>query len=269
MKELDRVNELANFVRKSAVKMTSKGNSSHVASILSMADIMGVLYGAYLNVDSLNPEWDERDIFILSKGHAGGGVYASLAWRGFFPKDTLDQHYKNGSILSGHVSHKNVPGVEFSTGSLGHGLPVAVGFALANKKNERKIVCVLGDGECNEGSNWEAALVASHHGLNRLTVIIDANKYQSIKTTDETLNMNPMQDKWRSFGWAVHEVNGHDVQAILECLKVKTNKPKCIIAHTVKGNGVHFMENNILWHYRSPQGEEYEQALKSLESYEK
>lgn len=269
MKDLDNVKRLANFIRISAVNMTSVGNSSHVASILSMADIMGALYGSFLNVDCANPDWKDRDIFILSKGHAGAGVYASLAWKGFFSKELLKEHYLNGSILSGHVSHKNVPGVEFSTGSLGHGLPVAVGFGLANKSNERKIVCVLGDGECNEGSNWEAALIASHHNIKNLTVIIDSNKYQSIKTTDETLNMSPMNDKWRSFGWDVLEVNGHNAEELITALKKKPKSPKCIIANTVKGNGVDFMENNIIWHYRSPQGNELISALESLHNYEK
>lgn len=269
MKDLENVKQLSAFIRESAVKMTSAGNSSHVASVLSMADVMGALYGSYLNVDPANPNWEERDIFILSKGHAGAGVYASLAWRGFFPKEVLAEHYQNGSILSGHVSHKNVPGVEFSTGSLGHGLPVAVGFALANKSNMRRTVCVLGDGECNEGSNWEAALIASHHQLQNLTMIIDSNNYQSIKTTTETLNMAPMGDKWQSFGWEVFEVNGHSAEELLVALNTETKKPKCIIAHTIKGNGVDFMEKNILWHYRSPQGEELRLALESLKTYEK
>lgn len=269
MEDIEEVKKLSDFIRRSAVNMTNSGNSSHVASVLSMADIMGALYGSYLGVDPTNPEWDERDIFILSKGHAGAGVYASLAWKGFFSKDVLKEHYRNGSVLSGHVSHKNVPGVEFSTGSLGHGLPVAVGYAIANKNNSRKVVCVLGDGECNEGSNWEAALIASHHELYDLTVIIDSNNYQSIKTTGETLNMAPMNDKWRSFGWDVYEVDGHNVEELLDSLNKVTKRPKCIIAHTIKGNGVDFMENNILWHYRSPQGKELTSALESLKRYEK
>lgn len=261
--------ELADFIRFSAINMTNKGKSSHVASVLSMADILGVLYGEFLNIKHDQPDYPERDIFILSKGHAGAGVYASLAWKGFFPKSVLDTHYQNGSILSGHVSHKNIPGVEFSTGSLGHGLPVCVGFAIARKNTNSKVVCLLGDGECNEGTTWESALFASHHKLNNLTVIIDANKYQSLKTTNETLSLEPFAKKWKSFGWTVFDIDGHNLNDISEALYSKSRKPKCIIANTIKGNGVDFMENNILWHYRSPQDEEYELAIEKLRNYER
>jgi transketolase len=260
--------ELADFIRISAVKMTNKGKSSHVASILSLADILGVLYGEYLNVKPQEPNYADRDIFVLSKGHAGAGVYAALAWKGFFPKEVLDTHYQNGSILSGHVSHKNIPGVEFSTGSLGHGLPVCLGFAMV-KKNTSRVVCLLGDGECNEGTTWESALFASHHNLKNLTVIVDANKYQSLKTTNETLNLEPFADKWKSFGWDVFDIDGHNLSEISDALNRNSEKPKCIIANTIKGNGVDFMENNILWHYRSPQNEEYELAIQKLKNYER
>lgn len=265
----ERQKSLANFIRLSAVKMTNKGKSSHIASILSLADILGVLYGGYLRIKSDEPDLQDRDIFILSKGHAGAGVYAALAWRGFFPKSVLETHYQNGSILSGHVSHKQIPGVEFSTGSLGHGLPASIGFAMARKKLGSRVVCVMGDGECNEGTTWESALIASHYYLNNLTVIIDCNKFQSLKTTKETLNLEPFFHKWESFGWDVYDIDGHDVDAIHKALYLDSKKPKCIIANTIKGNGVDFMENNILWHYRSPQNEEFDLALKKLKNYER
>jgi len=178
----------------------------------------------------------------------------------------LDTHYQNGSVLSGHVSHKGVPGVEFSTGSLGHGLPISVGIALSDINIEQyKVVCLLGDGECNEGSIWESALLASHHNLSNLTVIIDANKFQSIKTTNETLNLEPFAQKWSAFGWEVHEVDGHNIDELRSALSMKNDcKPKCIIANTIKGKGVSFMENNILWHYRSAQDDEFKNAMNEL-----
>ncbi|MGH9423785.1 MAG: transketolase, partial [Thermoanaerobaculia bacterium] len=214
--------------------MTSLGGSSHVGSVLSMADIIAVLYARVLRVDPENPDWDERDRFILSKGHAGAGVYAALAETGFFPVEMLDSHYQNGSIFSGHVSHKGVAGVELSTGSLGHGLPVAAGMAYGAKLDSRayRIFVVLSDGECDEGSNWEAALFAAHHALSNLVVIIDYNKIQSLKPVAETLGLEPFADKWRAFGWAVEEVDGHDCDSLLTALEQTTtrSRPTCIIA---------------------------------------
>jgi len=263
---LDATRDFARFIRISALKMTSMGGSSHIGSIFSMSDILAELFGNYLNLNPDKVKAKDRDRFILSKGHGGAGVYAALAHQGFFNKSLLDTHYQNGSIFSGHVSHKGVPGVEFSTGSLGHGLPVAVGMALSDiKRCQYNVVCLLGDGECNEGSTWESALLGSHHKLSKLTVIVDANKYQSIKTTNETLNLEPFAEKWKSFGWDVHEVNGHDINELRCVLSIKNDyKPKCIIANTIKGKGVSFMENNILWHYRSAQGEEFKAALNEL-----
>lgn len=267
---VEHIRDIAKFIRISALKMVNKGNSSHIASVFSMADILAELYGNYLNIDPGDDKSPNRDRFILSKGHGGAGVYAALARKGFIDESILLSHYQNGSKLSGHVSHKEIPGVEFSTGSLGHGLPVCVGIALDAKLSKKnfKTVCLLGDGECNEGTTWESALIAAHHNLSSLTVIIDANKYQSLKTTAETLNLEPFREKWISFGWKVIEIDGHDIPSIREALELKTNfHPKCIIANTIKGKGVSFMENNILWHYRSPQGQEFNQALKELEAY--
>ena len=261
--------KLANNIRKHAVTMTSLGNSSHIGSILSIADILAVLYNSVLKYNSNDPKWIERDRFILSKGHAGAGVYAVLAESGFIPLDKLKTHYQDGSDLSGHVSHKGVSGVEFSTGSLGHGLPVACGMALAAKINKKKyrVFSLLSDGECNEGSNWEATLFAAHHKLDNLTVIIDRNRLQSIYSTEDTLALEPFAEKWKSFGWDFIEIDGHNHNEIFQSSKKKDNlagKPICIIANTIKGNGVSFMENNTLWHYRSPQGDEYKLAMEEL-----
>ena len=269
MKNIKDTEQLANNIRKHAVTMTSVGGSSHVGSILSIADILAVLYYSILNYSPKDPKWIDRDRFILSKGHAGAGVYAVLAESGFMSLDKLKTHYQDGSDLSGHVSHKNICGVEFSTGSLGHGLPVACGMALAAKINKKKhrVFVLLSDGECDEGSNWEAILFAPHHKLNNLVVIIDRNRLQSIYSTEDTLTLEPFADKWRSFGWEVIEINGHDHNEIFKSCNHENNlnnKPLCIIANTTKGKGVSFMENNNLWHYRSPQGKEYQLAIEEL-----
>lgn len=270
MIDVKKSEQLANNIRKHAVIMTSLGNSSHIGSILSIADILAVLYGSVLKYDSKDPKWKDRDRFILSKGHAGGGVYAALAESGFMPLEKLKTHYQDGSDLSGHVSHKGIPGVEFSTGSLGHGLPVACGMALAAKINKKKhrVFALLSDGECNEGSNWEAILFAAHHKLNNLIAIIDRNRLQSIYSTEDTLALEPFFDKWKSFGWDVIEIDGHNHNEIFKGCENNAdskNKPLCIIANTTKGKNVSFMENNTLWHYRSPQGDDLKLAIAELE----
>jgi transketolase len=263
--------EFSRKLRLHALNMTSRGSSSHIGSALSIADIVAVLYGQVLNVDPQNPKKPDRDRFILSKGHAGAIVYAALAERGFMPLEKLTTHYQNGSDLSGHVSHKGIPGVELSTGSLGHGLPVGAGMAYAGKmaRGTHRVFVLLSDGECDEGSNWEAILFAAHHGLDNLVAIVDYNKYQSLKTTTETLNLEPFRAKWESFGWCVHEVDGHDHGQLLQALSkqsVEPGKPTCIIAHTTKGKGISFMENQVLWHYRTARGDEYEAAKAELET---
>jgi transketolase len=262
--------ELARRIRRHAIEMTHLGKSSHVGSILSMTDIIAVLYGKVMRVDPKNPRWAGRDRFILSKGHAGGGVYAALAECGFFPVEKLLTHYQDGSDLSGHVSHKGIPGVEFSTGSLGHGLPVATGMAKAGQLDgvSHRVFVVLSDGECDEGSNWEAILFASHHKLSNLIVIVDFNKIQSLAPVAETLGLEPFADKWLSFGWEVREVDGHDHEALalaLSARSVEETRPLCVLAHTTKGKGVSFMENSVLWHYRTPQGDEYAAACRELD----
>jgi transketolase len=249
--------------------MTNAGKSSHIGSILSIADILAVLYGHVLYIDPKNPKLPHRDRFILSKGHAGAGVYAALAERGFFSAEKLSGHYQDGTNFSGHVSHKGVPGVEISTGSLGHGLPIGAGMALAAKRDamQHRVFVLLGDGECDEGSNWEAILFAAHHELDNLVVIVDYNKLQSLASPVETLNLEPFSDKWTAFGWNVIETNGHDHEslrhAIAETSRV-AGKPTCVIAHTTKGKGVSFMENQVLWHYRSPLDDEFSAALDEL-----
>lgn len=261
--------ELALKIRRHAVTMTHLGKSSHVGAVLSMADIVAVLYGRVLAVKPDEPRWPDRDRFILSKGHAGAGIYAALAERGFFPADQLKLHYANGSKLSGHVSHKGIPGVELSTGSLGHGLSVGTGMAYAARLDGRKhrVFVLMSDGECDEGSNWEAILFAAHHRLVNLVAIIDYNKIQSLAPVEETLRLEPFADKWRAFGWRVVEADGHDHEALAAALAAPSaslDAPTCVIAHTTKGKGVSFMENSVLWHYRTPQGEEYERAMAEL-----
>lgn len=261
--------DLALKIRRHAVRMTSRAGSSHVGAVLSMADIVAVLYGEVLEKRPHEPLWAERDRFILSKGHAGAGVYAALAECGYFPVEELKEFYKNGSILSGHVSHKGVPGVEVSTGSLGHGLSIGAGMAYAAKLDSKghRVYVLLGDGECDEGSVWEAALFAAHHRLSSLVAVIDYNKIQSLAPVADTLALEPFAAKWESFGWAVTEVDGHDHEALKAALDngaAPESRPSCVIAHTIKGKGVSFMENSVLWHYRSPRGEEFDAAMNEL-----
>ena len=262
--------ELARRIRIHALRMTSAGGSAHVGAVLSMADIIAVLYGGVLQVDPAAPAWPGRDRFILSKGHAGAGVYAALAERGFFPLEKLATHYQNGSDLSGHVSHKGVPGVELSTGSLGHGLAVGAGMAYGAKLDGRthQVVVLLSDGECDEGSNWEAILFAAHHRLERLTAIVDYNGIQSLAPVAETLELEPFAAKWEAFGWGVRDVAGHDHDALRQALTPpppRPGRPTVVIARTTKGKGVSFMENTVLWHYRTARGDEFERALAELE----
>lgn len=264
--------ELARRVRVHALRMTSRGGSSHIGAALSIADLLAVLYGGpILRHDPANPKWAGRDRFILSKGHAGAAVYAVLAETGFFPVERLATHYQNGSDLSGHVSHKGIPGVEFSTGSLGHGLGVGVGMALALRRagQDQRVFVLLSDGECDEGSNWEAILFAAHHQLDNLVAIIDYNKLQSLAPIAETIALEPFAAKWRAFNWQVAEVNGHDHAALgatLSAVPLAPGKPSVVIAHTTKGKGVSFMENKVLWHYRTARGAELEAALRELEA---
>ena len=264
---------LAWLIRRNGLEMTHISRGSHIGSVLSVAEIIAVLYSSVLNVDPKEPKKPDRDRLILSKGHAGSAVYAALAETGFFPVEQLKTHYANGSILSGHVSHKGVPGVEVSTGALGHGLGIGVGMALGAKMDGAswRTYVVLGDGECDEGSVWESALQAAQYELDRLVAVVDYNHMQSLATVEETLRLEPFEQKWKDFGWNAESVDGHDTEALKAAFErakgyAGSRKPTVILAHTVKGKGVSFMENNILWHYRTPQGEEYEAALKELEA---
>lgn len=260
--------QLSWLIRRHAVEMTALSGGSHIGAILSVADIMGVLYTDILKFDKDDPEWDGRDRFILSKGHASASVYAALAENGFFSVEELKTHYADGSRLSGHVSH-HLPGVDFSTGSLGHGLSVAAGRALAAKQDGKtfRSFVVLGDGECNEGSVWEAAEFANHFKLDNLVAIVDHNHMQSLDYCNNTLEVD-MEKRWKGFDWNVIVVDGHDHDALRKALTDTSNpehKPTAVIANTVKGKGISFMQNDILWHYRFPhQGWEYNCAVNEL-----
>jgi transketolase len=251
--------------------MTNSGQSSHIGSVFSCADILAVLYGGeILRYRPDDPSWAKRDRFILSKGHAGAGVYAVLAECGFFPIEHLKQHYQDGSAFSGHVSHKGIPGVEVSTGSLGHGLGIGVGMAKALRLagSDARVFVLISDGECDEGTVWEAALFAQHHALDNLVAIVDYNKIQSLAPVSDTLGLEPLGKKWEGFNWSVVEVDGHNHEMLSSALGTVprvAGRPTVIIAHTIKGKGVSFMENSVLWHYRTARGEEFQRALAELE----
>ncbi|WP_061808968.1 transketolase [Rossellomorea vietnamensis] len=262
--------QLAWKIRRHGIEMTHISKGSHIGAILSVTDIIAVLYNDIANIDPQNPKMPERDRIILSKGHAGAAIYAALAEKGFFDVEELKTHYADGSRLSGHVSHKGIPGVEFSTGSLGHGLSVAAGMAYGAKKDQKNhnVFVILGDGECDEGSVWEAALMANHYRLNNLVAVIDHNKMQSLDFCENTIELSPFADKWKAFGWNVIDIDGHSHDEIRDAYNQaisSENKPTVIIANTIKGKGISFMENNILWHYRFPhEGEEYDSAVAEL-----
>ena len=262
--------QLAWRIRRHGVEMTHLSGGSHIGSVLSVADILAVLYADVLKYDAKNPKWEERDRMILSKGHAGAAIYAALAECGFFPLEELKTHYQNGSRLSGHVSHY-LPGVEVSTGSLGHGLSMGAGMAYSIKKDGKdpKVYVVMGDGECDEGSVWEAALFANHFRLGNLVAVIDHNHMQSLDFCENTLELEALGDKWKAFGWNVIEINGNsheELKAAFRKTEEYTNhKPTVIIANTIKGYGISFMQNDILWHYRFPHdGWEYDCAVNEL-----
>lgn len=258
---------LAWEIRRHGIEMTHLSGGSHIGAIMSVADIIAVLYADIMKVDPENPQWEKRDRMILSKGHAGAAIYAALAEKGFFDIEELKTHYANGSRLSGHVSHY-LPGIDFSTGSLGHGLSAGAGMAYAIKKdnNNQRVFVVMGDGECDEGSVWEAALFANHYRLDNLVAIIDHNHMQSLDFCENTMEIEDLAEKWRAFGWHVIEVNGNSHQELRTALLNETcGKPTVIVANTVKGCGVDFMENDILWHYRFPHsGWEYDKAVTEL-----
>ena len=258
---------LATRIRQNALRMVHRAKASHIASALSIVDILAVLYGQVMRFDPADEKSAPRDRFILSKGHACVAVYSTLAEVGLIEKAQLQTYGDDFSWLMNHISHK-VKGVEFSTGSLGHGLPFGVGKALAAKTRgvDWKTFVLLGDGEMDEGSNWEALMFAAHHKLSHLTAIIDYNKLQSLDTTANTLGLEPLVDKLVAFGAVVHEVDGHNHTALRLALEKRPDtKPNVVVAHTTKGKGVSFMENSVAWHYKNPNDEQLALALAELE----
>ena len=261
---------LAASIRVEAVRMVATAKASHIGGALSMADLLAVLYSGILNVRPEDPGWGDRDRFILSKGHSCTALYAALALRGFFSLKELATYGQDGSKLMSHISHK-VSGVEFSTGSLGHGLPFGCGKALAAKRTgaDWRTFVMLSDGELDEGSNWEAILFAPQHKLDNLVAIVDYNKIQSLGSVADVMELDPLADKFRAFRWGVKEIDGHDHDAIHEALATlpfQVGKPSCLIAHTIKGKGVDFMENKLQWHYSSPKPDQLAEALRQLET---
>ena len=268
--DLATIRELARRMRAHAVRMSHRAHASHVGTCLSMADLLAVLYKAHLRIDPGNPLAEDRDRFILSKGHGAAILYAALAERGFFSVELLDSYCQDGSPLGGHVTCAGVPGIEVSTGSLGHGLPIGCGMALAAKRDGRRhrVFVLLSDGELDEGSNWEAILFAPQHKLDNLVAIVDYNKIQAMGSVKDVLDLEPLAEKWRAFRWGVREIDGHDptaIDAALDAVPFEPELPSVIIAHTVKGKGVSFMEDRLAWHYRSPTAEDLQRALAEIE----
>ena len=262
--------QVANKVRARIIQMSHDAESAHLGSALSCTDIVVALYFRILSIDPKNPRDENRDRLLFSKGHAASVLYATLAHRGFFPLEELDKYAQNGSILAEHPPPKGVPGVEIASGSLGHGLPIGLGMALAakRKKQSYRIFVLMSDGECNEGSVWEAAMFAASQKLDNVVAIIDFNKWQATGRSQEIMALDPLREKWEAFGWSAYEVDGHNFDELLKVLENVpdgTGKPIAIIAHTVKGKGVSFMEDDNNWHYRSPSSEEVEKSFVELE----
>jgi len=268
LKEIKRLEIFAKKIRQSILAMAYHAGGAHIAPAFSMVDILTVLYWKYLNIAPKNSTDPNRDRFILSKGHGCAALYAVLAEKGFFDKKNLKTYCSSGSILGGHPDMHAIPGVEASTGSLGHGLSIAIGIAYAAKLSgkEYKVVTLLGDGECQEGTIWEGAMAASQLGIDNLTAIIDYNKLQGMGLVSEINSLEPLAEKWKNFGWNVTEIDGHDFAQIVDSLECIPNnhKPKMIIANTIKGKGISFMENNAIWHYRLPDKDEMLIACKEL-----
>lgn len=259
-------------LRKTIIQVLKAGRRGHVGASFSLVEILRVLYDDVLKYDPKNPKWSERDRCILSKGHGCIAQYVLLAEKGFIPEMELWKFCQSAGILGGHPEHK-VPGIEASTGSLGHGFSIGVGMALHARyeRAKHRVFVIIGDGESNEGSIWEAALCAAKHRLSHLTVLVDYNKNQSYASTYEVLDLEPLADKWRAFGFGVREVDGHNVgelQSALSQLPVEQNKPTVLICHTVKGKGVHYAENNMEWHHKNKiTDDEVRELLNAVEAY--
>jgi transketolase len=262
--EVRRLKELALFVRTETVRLISIAKVGHYSSVFSCAELFAALYGDVLRLKRGEPAWPERDRFLMGKGHAAVGQFPLLAQWDFFPKDWLDSYTRLGSPLGDHPDMRKVPGIDFSSGSIGHALSAGIGMALGGRLNGRDFTTyvLLGDGEMQEGQVWAAAMAGAHHRLGRLTAIVDRNRYQLDGTVEDVINVEPLADKWRAFGWEVHEVDGHDIEAVTLLLRrLKADpmreKPVCVIAHTLKGKGVDFMEREPGWHlgYLAPADE--------------
>jgi transketolase len=265
----DQVRDAARAIRRRNIEMIAHARNGHIGGDLSAADIVATLYMAVLNVDPEHPDDPERDRYIQSKGHASGVLYATLAARGFIPDELLDTYMDDGSPLNGHPDRNKVPGVETNTGPLGHGLPVAVGTAIAARLDgsPRRTFVLCGDGELQEGSNWEAIMAAGHRGLDNLIVIVDRNRLQQGARTEETNALDPLDAKFAAFNWAVREIDGNDVDQLLQTfarIPFERGRPSCIIARTVKGRGVSFIEDRVEWHHKVPSAEQVELALEEL-----
>jgi transketolase len=263
--------KIASTIRRRVIELSHSAGTPHLGSSLSCIDILTTLYWSILKLDPQQPDHPDRDRFILSKGHAALALYVTLAERGFFAQDVLETYNCDGGCLAEHPGPACVPGVEAATGSLGHGLPLGIGMALAArlKKSPARVFVLLGDGECNEGSVWEAAMMAPAHDLGHLAIIVDYNKWQATARSNETLSLAPLAAKWRAFGWQTCEVDGHDIDQLFSALHpvpTASGKPLAVIAHTIKGRGVSFMEDDNNWHYRIPSAEEVRQAAQELQS---
>jgi len=253
--------------RARVITMVAAAKLGHLGGDLSVLDILTTLYGAVLRVDPAEPDWPDRDRLVLSKGHCSEALYTTLAWAGYFSPDELETFDAPGSALNGHPDRNKVPGVETNTGALGHGLPVAVGCAIGLRMAGRsgRVYVVLGDGELQEGSNWEAAMAAAHHGLDQLVAVVDRNRLQQGARTEDTNGLDSLPDRWSAFGWNVVEVDGHDHLALRDALtRTAAGRPTCVIANTVKGKGVSFMQDRAEWHHKIPTAEQVEAALAEL-----
>ncbi|MBB6255194.1 transketolase [Nitrospirillum iridis] len=262
---------LAREAKLEALHMVHRTRASHIGSCFSAADILACLYGHVLRIRPEEPDWPGRDRFILSKGHAAAILYAILALKGFFPRAWLQDYCGNAQPLGGHATATGVPGVEVSTGSLGHGLSIGLGMAIGLRGTDGdhpKVYVMLSDGECDEGSIWEAALLAGARRVDNLVAIVDYNKIQSFGRVADIMDLEPFGAKWAAFGWHVIEVDGHDHAAVCTALGEagSVGKPSVLIAHTVKGKGVSYMEDQLLWHYRSPTADELRQAIQEVSS---
>jgi transketolase len=270
MMKMNELSELAKSVRKTIITMIGKAGSGHPGGSLSLVEILVYLYYRELNVDPERPEWEERDRLVLSKGHGAPALYAVLAMKGYFPVEDLYTLRKPGSILQGHPDMLLTPGIDMTTGSLGQGLSAANGMAFGARMLGKtlNVYAIIGDGECQEGQIWESAMAAGHHRLGNLIVFLDYNKLQLDGPIDQIMDLEPLSDKWRAFGWSVQEIDGHDFAQIGDALaKAKSDggKPQMIIAHTVKGKGVSFMEGNPVWHGKAPNEDQVRQAIEEIE----